>query len=179
MKTYTKSYISDGEIFTEEDIFQEQIKFINFIGTEIEQYIKEGSLKIIDKADEIYIKLPNWGDVKLYWHNNPLSFTDTDKKFNEKGKEIEPDKITVNYNFLVTKVKMKVQKGDNSGYTKYYFTNLCWIPRQKTLHTTIHNCTDIVSCLLKNDPPKEYDSFRHSLINDKSASYFDLGGEGV
>ena len=66
------------------------------LNTKYQQFIKEGSLSIFDTVKEIYIKLPNWGDVKI--SNNPV----------------------------VTTLKIKVNENDNSGYKKYYYVPLCW-----------------------------------------------------
>lgn len=67
--------------------------------TYLQEYIKEGSLKNINQAKFIYLKLEGWGDVKL---------------------------AISNWGSLVTVIKQKVVPGDNSGYTKHYFLPLCW-----------------------------------------------------
>ena len=79
-----------------EELRNNQINFKDFIKTEIKQYIKEGSLKTIDNdPDFIYIKLPNWGDIKLSFCKHPITFKGLDKN----------EQITIEFKYLRTTLK--------------------------------------------------------------------------
>lgn len=145
---------------------EKQIKFSDFIGTEIEQYIKEGSLKSIQNAEEIYIKIPHWNDVKLSWFiHGYLALYEGEISY-------------FKYNYLVTTLKVKVVDGDNSGYKKYYFVQLCWNYNPLSFeppleYTTIEDCLKTIQTLLK------YPTFHELETTKEKIFYCDLGGSGV
>ena len=143
-----------------EELRNNQINFKDFIKTEIKQYIKEGSLKTIDNdPDFIYIKLPNWGDIKLSFCKHPITFKGLDKN----------EQITIEFKYLRTTLKHKVIVGDNSGYKKYYFIPLIWM---ESGGSTIQGCIQSINLLLKNNSIIE-------LSLDNNAIYFDeMSGGG-
>lgn len=156
---------SNNKIYSLEDISKEQIKFSDFLNTPIEQYIKEGSLKKIHDSDEIYIKLPNWGDVKLSFYNHTINFI-------EQTKEVESKEFSKDFKYLITTLKIKVKEGDNSGYSKFYFVPICWMYKNIDLYTSIEYCIKTINILLKNNTLEE-------LEQDVEAEYWSLGGSGI
>lgn len=172
-KKYKHKYHHNGIIYNYNDINKQQLDFKQFVGTEIEKYIKDGSLKNINNATEIYIKLPNWGDVKLYFYKHFSTFIENEKVYDENGEEKEPIAITIEYKFLITTLKVKVIDGDNSGYKKHYFVPLCWLGKEDLFCATIDNCVKTINLLLKNNSIEELDL-------DCNAIYFDMmGGGGI
>lgn len=142
-----------------EELINKQINFKDFITTEIKQYIKDGSLKTIENDPEfIYLKLPNWGDVKLNFYKHPITFKGLDKN----------EQITIELKYIKTTLKNKVITEDNSGYKKYYFIPLIWMESDGS---TIQGCIQSINLLLKNNSIIE-------LSLDNNAIYFDEMGGG-
>ena len=149
------------EEFSADFIISPQIEFSDLVGSGVETYIKEGSLKNIQGSSEIWVKLPNWGDVRLWWYYQPITFV----------QEVFDNSIKERVKYLVTSVKSKVEQGDNSGYNKHYFTDLCWMQKD-SVFTSVEEIEKTIDLLLSNGSLKE-------LENNKDCVYFEIGGKGI
>lgn len=151
------------------------------LGSSVEKYVKEGSLnklKAGEKSKEIFIKLPNWGDVRLntYIHRIFVERS-ASQLIEETGEEYNYwERADLFYHWPVANLKIKVVPGDNSGYTKHYFYSICFAPGGSwggERFVTKENLEEMIECLLRCDTMDD-------LQADKKAYYFDTNtGWGI